>query len=156
MIGVVVGAAGVALTAWIGDSRKSKREDVVFWRTERLGTYVEFAAATKRYVAILYRVAGHRGVDSSAQSLALDAALPLLAEAFHRRDEVYERVLLISRSDAITTCAKAWVAKIYDLRALLDRPELGEPEWRAAVDEANARRAEFRDAVHHEIGIDGN
>lgn len=132
---------------------KVQREDVVFWRKERLETYVEFATATKRYVAILYRVAGHRGVDSSAQPIALEAALPLLAEAFHRRDEAFERVLLVSQSNSIADCAKAWVSKVYVLRSLLDRPDLSESEWKAAVEEANAHRAEFRGAVQNEIGI---
>ncbi len=155
LLGVIVGggvsAGAGAWTSWLSDRRQSRREDAVFWRRERLDAYVEFSAAAKSYVAVLYRLAGHRGADPAARPITKELAQPLLDAAFHRRDEAYERLRYVSKSDEIEEKAHLWVRAIRGLHDLVDADDLTAATWAAAVEATNLDRDVFLMAVRNEI-----
>jgi hypothetical protein len=145
LLGVVLGAGLSWAAGALTDRARFRRDQMVYWQQQRLGAYVDFAVASKRTMAILYRVGASLGVDDQTEPISLDEARPLLAEAFHERDSAFERVLLVG-SNEVTAAARSWVPRIWTMRQLASSREIDSETWTAAVNDAREQRNAF-DAV---------
>jgi len=152
LIGVIVGAAMSWLGSALNDRRKERHEGRMLVRGEKLDAYASFSAATKEYMAVLYRVAAHRGVDDQTERLSLAKAEPLLSEAFQARDRAFEQIRIVGSDESIAR-ARAWVKQIYEMRNYLWARRVVELEWAALRDRANETRDAFHEQVRQELAV---
>lgn len=150
LAGVAVGA----ILSWgagaLSERSRFRRDRRSRLQDDRIAAYADFSAAAKESMSILFRVAASRGLDAQTESMSLQDALPLLADAYHRREAAFERVRLIG-DDAVWQAARRWVAGIYEMRAAVDNPDLTADGWNKLVGEANAGRSEFHMVARREI-----
>lgn len=152
LLGVLLGAAlSWAGTAWSERTRR-QNEWALLGRSERLDAYGTFSAATKSYVAVLYRLAAAQGLDSQTEPLDAAEGETLLAAAFHTRDTAFERMRLVGSEESIEL-ARAWVQAVYEMRGYLRSPSLETARWQALVAFANQERDRFHGQARVELAL---
>lgn len=154
LVGVAVGGVLSWGFASLTDRARFRREFRVRWHERRLMEYAAFSSATKRTMSILFRVAAGALLDDQTEQIPLEDARPLLANAFHEREEAFERVRLVG-SPAVITAARAWVQEIYVMRSLVEKSATTREVWQAQVAVTNKRRDEFYAAARQEVGLVG-
>jgi hypothetical protein len=152
LAGIVVGA----VLSWLGsmwsEKRKERHEGRMLVRGEKLEAYASFSAATKEYMAVLYRVAAHLGIDDQTEKMTMKDATPLFADAFQKRDRAFEQIRIVGSNEAIAR-ARAWVRQIYDMRNYLKTRKVVEEDWQALRDGANLARDSFHALVRQELAV---
>jgi hypothetical protein len=155
----LVGLAGVvvgAVLSWVGAALRERNgrlhEGRMLIRAEKLNAYGIFSAATKEYIAVLYRVAASKGIDKQTERLAISKAEPLLAQAFRERDRAFEQLRLVG-SDELIASARAWVKLVYEMRNYLDQPRVAVDSWALVVADANEARDLFHRQARKELAL---
>lgn len=152
LLGVAVGAGLSWGSGALTDRSRFRREQQVRWREQRLSTYANFSAAAKQTMSLLFRVGAHLKVDQQSEPMSLDEAKPLLAAAFHAREQEFERVRMVG-SPEIVEAARTWVREIYTMRALIEAGTNDVAEWRGQVASTNRARDGFYEVARAEIGL---
>lgn len=151
---VLVGSAVSFTTTYLGERVKYRREEDSRWRDQRLRAYTDFAVELKSLMALLYRVAAWHGLDQQPDPLAPEAAVPLYADAFHRRDVAFERMLVVG-DPALIAAARVWSGDVNKKRRQLDHDAevLTADEWADLVAEINVARNLFHEAARHDLRL---
>lgn len=154
LLGVAVGALLSWLATELTERSRFRRARRIHWRDRRLDAYLEFAVATKKYMAVLFRIGASLGVDPVPERLSLDEAQPLLAVAFEERDSAFERMRLVG-SETLVLAAQAWVASMLTMRKSLDAPDaLTSERWKALIENVSAKRSEFHRLAQLDLGVE--
>lgn len=123
------------------------------WYERRTVEYAAFSSAAKRTMSVLFRIAAGHSLDDATEPITIEDARPLLASAFHQREEAFERVRLVG-SIAVIAAARGWVQQIYILRGVAERVGVSRDDWQEQVAATNRKRDEFYAVARLEIGLD--
>ncbi|BAL87765.1 hypothetical protein AMIS_25450 [Actinoplanes missouriensis 431] len=153
LLGVLIGAlATFAGTTWI-ERLKWRRSVQTKWDEKRFTAYVEYAAAVKRYITALRRVAGGMGLDSMAHPLDRSRGLPEIENAEMERAAAFESILLLGDQPAVDA-ARAWHRTAWELAFMIQGiTPAGTEEWRNAMQKVWAARAEFYKCARRDLGV---
>jgi hypothetical protein len=149
LLGVVVGAAATYVAAAAMERSRWRRQLTVRWDERRLATYVDYANALKKALAIAVSIAGQRRLHAGDAGAETYTELDL-SQAEERRTVAWEAVLMLGSEDVILA-ARAW----HDCYFRLQRLALGQPggDWREAVDAASLGRRLFYQAARADLGL---
>lgn len=153
LIGVALGVFLSWVATEVTERARFRRARLIHWRDRRVDAYMDFAIATKKYMALLFRIGSSLDVDSQPEPLSLDEARQRLAMAFDERDSAFERMRLVG-SDSLLVAAQVWVDAMWTMRKSLDAPDDLTPErWKALIENVSAGRSEFHRLAQLDLDV---
>ena len=114
-------------------------------------TYVEYAHAVQRVIAMASRLAAQRGVFVGSDGVAEVRTLADLAGAEEQRTVAWEAVLMLG-SDSVVIAARQWHNCVFRLHRIA-AGQAPAASWREAVDATSMVRRTFYEAARKDLGV---
>jgi hypothetical protein len=153
LVGVLIGALATFAFALMTERTKWKRTQATRWDEKRLTTYMEYASALKKMLAISNRMAATRGVaTATAEPIPLEEGHQLLAAAEADRSAKWETVQLLGDPPTVAA-ARSWHEAVWELEWFARGRLTGDEEFELAYRKAGAARTAYYTAARADLGV---